>query len=203
MAEQRGQGQSLNIVLGLLTVALMVGGAAAWYTFSSTQPISTPTTPNVGQLPNGQLPNTRLERTVEVYWLEYDGQKISLAPTPVTLELPGDSRTQILTASVNRLLQGPANADVTTTIPSGTRLNSLKVDAKGVHIDLSQEFTSGGGSTSMQGRVGQIIYTATTLDPNAGVWLSVNGEPLEVLGGEGLILEQPLTRRYFEQNFSL
>jgi spore germination protein GerM len=31
----------------------------------------------------------------------------------------------------------------------------------------------------------------------------VEGKPLEVLGGEGLELEQPLTRENFKKNFAL
>jgi spore germination protein GerM len=49
--------------------------------------------------------------------------------------------------------------------------------------------------------VGQVLYTATSIDPNAKVWLSVGGKPLDTLGGEGLLLEQPMTRDRFKQDF--
>jgi len=51
----------------------------------------------------------------------------------------------------------------------------------------------------MSSRVAQVLYTATSLQPNAKVWIDIEGKPLEVLGGEGLLLEQPLTRESFEK----
>ncbi len=90
-----------------------------------------------------------------------------------------------------------------TTIPKGTKLLGIKVKNNEVHVNLSEEFTSGGGSTSMMGRVGQVVYTATTLNPQAKVYIDVNSKQLDVLGGEGVELDQPLTRESFKQKYPL
>ena len=64
----------------------------------------------------------------------------------------------------------------------------------------------GGGSSSMIYRVAQVLYTATSIDPEASVFLSIEGQPLNEnypLGGEGLLLDYPLNRKNLQQNFSL
>jgi spore germination protein GerM len=146
-------------------------------------------------------PKPTTEAEARVYWLRSTGKKLELSPVKIAVE--GGNPSSELKTLVERLLKGPANSDVTSSIPEGTKLNSLKVARDGVHVDLSKSFTKGGGSTSMQGRLGQVIYTASSLNPSEPVWISVEGEPLTVLGGEGLEVSQPMTRTDFKKGFSL
>jgi spore germination protein GerM len=138
---------------------------------------------------------------VQFYWLKQTSNTVALVPIPLTGA--GGAPNVQLEAGLKRLLTGPANTDVSSAIPEGTQLNSVKVQADGVHIDLSREFTTGGGSASMQGRLGQLIYTASSLNPNTKVWISIAGEPLRVLGGEGLEVPHPITRQDFDREFQL
>lgn len=204
----------LGLIAGISVAILAVGGGAAWWakhsmtnaTKSSTPANTAPSeTVTSDKPPQAQQPAR--EEQVELYWLSANASSpISLARS--TISVPQTSNQQELLASAfQSLLDGPKpdrDKDYTTTIPQGTKLLDLKLDQQGIHVNLSKEFASGGGSTSMTGRVAQIIYTATSLDNNAKVWINVEGKPLEApLGGEGLILEQPTTRQDFKNNFEL
>ena len=141
-------------------------------------------------------------QTVQVYWVKGAIGKFEAVPTKVAVK-QADKPDAVLQAAFNSLLAGPKDASVSSEIPKGTKLRSLSVKNEGVYVDLSVEFTSGGGSNSMTGRLGQVIYTATSLKPNTKVWISVEGKPLELLGGEGLEVAQPSTRQSFDKNFPL
>ena len=168
---------------------------------ASAVPSAEPTPTNT---PSAEITNPKptAEAEAKVYWLRNNGKKLELAPVKIDVDAGGTDREQ-LEATVERLLKGPANSDVTSSIPEGTQLNALKVEKDGVHVDLSKSFTSGGGSASMQARLGQVIYTASSLNPAEPVWVSIDGEPLAVLGGEGLEVSQPMTRADFTKGFSL
>jgi spore germination protein GerM len=137
---------------------------------------------------------------VQLYWIKENANALALVPATFT-PTAGTPANRQLEAGLKRLLTGPINADVSTSIPTGTQLNSVQVKPDGVHIDLSREFMSGGGSASMQGRLGQVIYTASSLEPSTKVWISIAGEPLRVLGGEGLEVPHPITRQEFDRDF--
>lgn len=141
-------------------------------------------------------------QTVQVYWVKDTGGKFQGVPTKVALK-EADRADTSLQAAFGSLLAGPKDAKVSSEIPKGTKLRSLSVKNEGVYVDLSGEFISGGGSSSMSSRLGQVIYTATSLKPNAKVWISVEGKPLELLGGEGLEVAQPSTRQTFDKNFPI
>lgn len=147
------------------------------------------------------LPQTDVQ-TVQVYWVKDASGKFEAVPTKVAVK-QADKPDAALQAAFNSLLAGPKDGTVSSEIPNGTKLRGLSVKNDGVYVDLSAEFTSGGGSNSMTGRLGQVIYTATSLQPNTKVWISVEGKPLELLGGEGLEVAQPSTRQSFDKNFPL
>ncbi|MEG4235665.1 GerMN domain-containing protein [Microcoleus sp. Pol11C3] len=179
-------------------------------------PVPAPTaqTPNA-QTPNAQTPNALVPKlpqpkplqqtdvqTVQVYWVKEANGKFEGVPTKVAVK-QADKPDAALQAAFNSLLAGPKDGTVSSEIPNGTKLRGLSVKNDGVYVDLSAEFTSGGGSNSMTSRLGQVIYTATSLQPNTKVWISVEGKPLELLGGEGLEVAQPSTRQSFDKNFPL
>lgn len=190
----------LGIIAGFTAIGLAIGGGVAWWNGRPTAPqadapVSTSVSPSPQTSPVQQ-------QTVQVYWLKTNGDRIELAPAPISVSTSGQPDAT-LKAAFETMLKGSPDASFTSTIPPNTRLLSLEVKQDGVHVNLSQEFTTGGGSTAMQGRLGQVIYTATAIDTNAKVWLAVEGKPLEVLGGEGLMINQPTGRSDFDQNFSL
>jgi spore germination protein GerM len=86
-------------------------------------------------------------------------------------------------------------------IPSGTRLLSLKADKTSVRIDLSEEFEKSDSTNNLQTRLAEVVYTATNLNHNAKVWLSVNGKELKNLGD--LDIRQPITRTTMREDFPI
>ena len=205
--QQPGRRFSLGLITGVSVVVLAVGGGTAWWAinsiFSSEEPQELPkivASPKTIKPPVAA--NFSSEQTGQVYWLKITKREIELVPSSVTIEQSSGDR-EIIESALNRLLTGPKDGDYTTTIPQGTKLLGLNVEGSEIRLNLSQEFTTGGGSASMIARLGQILYTASSLDPQSKVWIEVEGKPLEALGGEGITITQPMTRKIFEEDFPL
>ena len=190
----------LGVIAGISAVLLAGGGGAAWLGWNSIMTSTKTPVPTTPELPKPVQPST--EEKVQVYWLTNVNNRIEVVPSSITLK-DADEPSEIIEGALKSLLIGPADPAFATTIPKGTKIRKVSLEADGVHVDLSKEFTKGGGSASMTGRVAQVLYTASSLDPAAKVWIEVEGKPLEVLGGEGLILDQPMTREKFKENFAL
>jgi spore germination protein GerM len=159
--------------------------------------INTPTNPTIAQNQDG---------TVKIWRLDDNGKKTFLVPQdrkdPEASNATPEIRVQ---RSMSNLLASAGKPDgkLTSTIPVGTKLLSSKILADGIHIDLSKEFTKGFGATSMIGRLGQVVYTATAQNPDAAVWITVEGKKLEVLGDVGAEIRQPITRQSYNQDFPI
>jgi spore germination protein GerM len=146
-----------------------------------------------------------VELQPKAYLLQVEDEKINLVPQSVAIER-GASKEVALEKALNQLFDTTQNNQFTSTIPAGTKLLGLRIDETGIHVNLSDEFGYGGGSTSMIYRVAQVLYTASSIEESANIYLSVEDELLDEenpLGGEGLILAEPLTRQKFVEDFSI
>lgn len=105
----------------------------------------------------------------------------------------------VATASMEELLEGPTDAELTTwpalstQIPEGTELLGLTIEDGVARVDLSGEYASGGGTFSMTARLAQVVYTLCEFDSVDAVEFYLDGEPVEVFSHEGIILDGPQT----------
>ena len=83
-------------------------------------------------------------------------------------------------------------------IPQGTKLLSVRESNSGIMIDLSSEFESGGGAESTYMRIKQMIKTVNANSPKP-VYLFINGNQANVIGGEGVMIKQPLNERSLDE----
>jgi Sporulation and spore germination/Immunoglobulin-like domain of bacterial spore germination len=112
----------------------------------------------------------------------------------------------VLRGAMAELLAGPTDAELAdglgSAVPDGTELLGVDLGDGLATVDLSSEFESGGGSLSMTARVAQVVFTATQFDNADRTLLRMDGRPIEFLGGEGLVLDQPLARMDVDRDLS-
>lgn len=195
---------SSGVIAALSAAVVTVGGAVALFTSNNSvnPPVSNPTSqPSNSSNQNNQNPTN--EQTTNIYLLKDNGKSFVLVELPVKVAASKDKPDELLAATFNSLLIAKNDGDTSSVIPPETKLLGVKVEKDTVRVNLSEQFASGGGSASMTGRVGQVVYTATTLNPESKVYIAINGKQVDVLGGEGLELEQPLTRASFTKNYQL
>ncbi|MBW4508379.1 MAG: GerMN domain-containing protein [Scytonematopsis contorta HA4267-MV1] len=200
MTQPRSNRVSSALIAGISAAVVTVTGAAAWFAWNSSN--NPPAPPDKSQPLNRPIPQpgtvSGKELNTNIYLLKDNGKNLVLVAQPI--RVANGKPNQVLEAAFKVLLE---KQNKSSAIPKGTKILGTKVEKDTVRINLSNEFTSGGGSASMTGRVGQVIYTATALNPKAKVYISVNGKQLDVLGGEGLELEQPMTREIFDKEYQL
>lgn len=97
--------------------------------------------------------------------------------------------------AIQALISGPREKEkangVYSEIPTGTRIISINETPDKVIINLNSAFENGGGTESLYKRLFQLIKTAkrNTTKP---VYLYINGTKVEYIGGEGIMITQPL-----------
>ena len=83
-------------------------------------------------------------------------------------------------------------------IPSSTKIISVREGNSNIMIDLNSSFESGGGSDTIYRRLKQLIKTANT-NTTLPVYLYINGKQVDVIGGDGVMIKQPLNERSLDE----
>ncbi len=132
-----------------------------------------------------------------IYLIRYDDLS-GFELEPVARRLGTNDAEGYARAAVAALAEGPTASEeargLATSVPAGTRVADASARGGTLRVDLSSEVASGGGTASMRGRLEQLRWTLTRPSSVEAVDLWMNGEPLRVLGGEGLMVE-PSWRR--------
>ena len=152
---------------------------------------STPATDG-GSTSTTAAPVTKDTVTVNFYFMR--GEKIAATSRAVAkTQAVGAAATQLLLAG-----PGEKEAGMTTAIPAGTKFLGLDIKNGTATVDLSKEYASGGGSLSMMMRLAQVVFTLTQFPSVKGVSFMLDGKAIDVLGGEGIIIDHPMTRADYE-----
>ena len=132
-----------------------------------------------------------------IYFVRYD-DRAGFELEPVARRLGTDDAEAYARAAVEALADGPTDVEaaqgLSTAVPEGTRVLDAEARDGTLRVELSDEVASGGGTASMRGRLEQLRWTLTRPSSIEVVDLWMDGEPLRVLGGEGLMVD-PLWRR--------
>lgn len=143
-------------------------------------------------------------QTVKVYFLSPKNHKL-VSVSQRSSRAETNTPEAFLKTALNKLLTQPQPKTLISAIPVGTKLIDLKIQGDRIYVNLSTEFAHEGGAFSLVGRVGQVVYTATSLNPKAQVFLSVDGQLINdqhPLGDKGLELSQPITRKEYMAEFA-
>jgi germination protein M len=188
----------LIVALALLAAACAESGPGGLGPVPTTEPPASPSPTPTADEPGEPSPTPTEGETMtyEVWFASGDGW---LFPTHRT----EPANPSIGSASLTALLAGPNEleraAGVSTAAPAGTELLGLSIADGTATVDLSGQFESGGGSLSVMLRLAQLVYTLTQFPTVDRVALELDGEPVEVFSGEGVIVDPPMTRETFEE----
>jgi hypothetical protein len=131
------------------------------------------TAPSPSPSPSSGSTGTTIVRTY--FWL--DGPAGSAGLVATLREIPATKG--VASAAVNQLLAGPiageTSRNISSQIPNGTQLLSLKVESGLATIDLSSEFTAGGPGQAYQTRLAQVVYTLTQFPTIKAVAVLIEG----------------------------
>jgi spore germination protein GerM len=136
-------------------------------------------------------------KTVKIFLLDKAGTIRSVNRT-----CDSSVESSCLAYAVKELVMSPSKWEkskgLTSEIPQNTKILSIRESSGNVLVDLSSDFEAGGGAESIYMRVKQVIKTVNA-NTSSPVYLYINGKQANVIGGEGIMVKQPLNERSLDE----
>lgn len=189
-----------KVGLGLLIVGTLAFVKLAFFPSTEQAPVVEETA--VQEQPQQDEEDTNLPKTyVSVYFVGQNAKKEEVYKVVKRVYHGAEDGTKIK-YSIENLLKGPTKAEqakgIYSEIPQGTKLLSIEEKPDKVIVNLSGNFEQGGGTDGLYKRLYQLIKTSnknTTLD----VYLYIDGKQVEIIGGEGIMINQPLNDKSLDE----
>jgi hypothetical protein len=106
-------------------------------------------------------------------------------------------RLSIQETALRALFDGPSDRErqrgITTEIPEGTRLLTVRVLDHVAEVNLSREFQTPAPSGSILLRVAEVVRTITAVHGIDAVRFSIDGEPVNVVTDSGRSVARPVS----------
>lgn len=160
--------------------------------------------PQIEQEPQTQRPSQKTEKKevqksqITVYMVKNINNEEKIVKVKREVKQGEDA----FDVAIKALFKGPSQSEkdrgVISEIPSTVRLLSIKKQPDSIIIDISGEFSFDGGA-GLFVRLKQLINTAVTNAGGKKVYLYIDGVKAEVIGGDGIMIKQPLD---IKDNFS-
>ncbi len=141
-----------------------------------------------------QKPEPKEKVYVTVYFIGQDSSKAEVYKA-VKREYDETVDGSKIKYAVKSLVAGPTSVEkskgVYSEIPSGTSVISVNEQPDKIIVNLNAAFEGGGGTDSTYKRLYQLIKTVKR-NTNKPVYLYIEGQKADVIGGEGIMINQPL-----------
>lgn len=136
---------------------------------------------------------------VSVYFLALDSNGNGIYKK-VQRELP--TKEERLEFAIKELLKGPNLVEKSmgaySEIPSSTKIRKIKQTGNKIVLDFTSDFQYGGGTDSIYSRMMQLIKTSVDNTKNKQIYLYLDGKQVNTIGGEGIMITQPLNEKSLE-----
>ena len=151
------------------------------------------------QITENSSQNSQEKEVVEIYFLALDANDNGIYKKVTREVVAGEDKLEF---AIKELLKGPNIVEKSmgaySEIPKTTKLLGIKQKGNKVIIDFSSDFQYGGGTDSIYSRMMQLIKTSVNNTKNKKIYLYLDGKQVNFIGGEGIMISQPLTEKSLE-----